>query len=164
MSEPAPQNPPETGASLPGQVGNDAGEKFKPGNRANPGGRPRGLARKVREILGEDDGETIARFWAAVMSGEIVTISTDPETGARVEERTKVGVKDRIEVSKLLAERGWGKPPQFAPIEEDDPLGMAEHAAAEAAESLDARIDDLAKKRNEREQAAAAAQQEGESS
>ena len=40
---------------------------------------------------------------------------------------------DRLRASELLAERGWGKAPAFAAIEEADPLGLedAERAAEE---------------------------------
>jgi hypothetical protein len=33
---------------------------------------------------------------------------------------------DRLEASRLLADRGWGKAPTFAAIEEADPLGLEE--------------------------------------
>lgn len=150
MDEPLPQNPPETGSEVgPGKPPEE--HRFEAGKSGNPGGRPKGLARMVRQVLGDDDGETLARFWAACLSGEIVTVTTGPN-GERVEERTKVSVKDRIDVSKMLAERGWGKPAQFVPIESDDPLGMSEQAAAEAAAGLDARFDEVARKRQEREE------------
>lgn len=150
MTEPLPQKPPETGSEVgPGKP--PVEKQFKPGQSGNPGGRPKGIARKVREILGDDDGETLARFWAGVLSGEIVTITQDAN-GNRVEERTRVGVKERIEVSKILAERGWGKPPMFAPIEDDDPLDLSEARANEMAAALDARVDEIARKRQEREQ------------
>jgi hypothetical protein len=32
---------------------------------------------------------------------------------------------DRLEASKLLADRGWGKAPTYAAIEEEDPLDLA---------------------------------------
>lgn len=131
-----------------GSTGGVTGRGFSPGRSGNPGGRPQGLARRVREVLGDDDGETLARFWAACLSGELVTVVTGPN-GERVEERTKVSVKDRIDVSRLLAERGWGKPPQFTPVEADDPLGMTEDQAAQVAASLDAHIDEIARRRLE---------------
>jgi hypothetical protein len=31
---------------------------------------------------------------------------------------------DRLRATELLAERGWGKAPTFAAIEEADPLGL----------------------------------------
>ena len=37
---------------------------------------------------------------------------------------------DRLEASKLLAERGWGKAPAYAAIEEDNPLGLEDVEAA----------------------------------
>jgi hypothetical protein len=33
---------------------------------------------------------------------------------------------DRLEASRLLADRGWGQAPTFAAIEESDPLGLAD--------------------------------------
>jgi hypothetical protein len=36
-----------------------------PGQSGNPGGRPRGLARRVRELVG-DDGELILQFMVDV--------------------------------------------------------------------------------------------------
>ncbi len=64
---------------------------FLPGQSANPGGRPRGLARRVREIVG-DDGEQIAVFLLEVMHNP--------------RQRTR----DRLEAARLIADRGWGKP------------------------------------------------------
>jgi hypothetical protein len=71
--------------------GGVTGKGFLPGQSANPGGRPRGLARRVREIVG-DDGEQIAVFLLEVMH--------DPR------QRTR----DRLEAARLLGDRGWGKP------------------------------------------------------
>jgi hypothetical protein len=56
----------------------------------NPGGRPRGLARASRELLG-GDGEAIPRLWLSIMNDENAKTS------------------DRLEASRLLADRGWGK-------------------------------------------------------
>jgi hypothetical protein len=33
---------------------------------------------------------------------------------------------DRLEASRLLADRGWGRAAEFKPIEGDDPLGLEE--------------------------------------
>lgn len=151
MTSPASQNSAEAAGNHP-----PPGKPFEPGKSGNPGGRPKGLARKVREVLGEDDGEALARFWAGVLSGEILTITQDAN-GNRVEERTKVSVKDRIDVSKLLAERGWGKPPQYAPIEDDDPLDLSIRQQNDIAADLDARVDELARQRAKRLEDAEAA-------
>jgi hypothetical protein len=64
----------------------------------NPGGRPQGLSRATRELIGEDGGP-IVEFWASVMNDD----------GART--------TDRLEASRLLAERGWGKAPSHQPAE-----------------------------------------------
>jgi hypothetical protein len=45
---------------------------------------------------------------------------------------------DRLEASRLLADRGWGKAPTYAAIEEDDPLDLA--ALEGAAEEFRQRV------------------------
>ena len=45
---------------------------------------------------------------------------------------------DRLEASKLLADRGWGKAPTYAAIEEADPLDLAN--LEQAAEDFRAKI------------------------
>jgi hypothetical protein len=81
-------------------TGGVTGKGFSPGRSGNPGGRPQGLARATRELLG-DDGIRIARFWLDTMFDE--------------SEPTRV----RLEASRLLAERGWGRAPAEEPIAED---------------------------------------------
>jgi hypothetical protein len=68
----------------------DGSGRFPRGVSGNPGGRPKGLARAARELLG-DDGTKIAEFWLNTM--------LDQEQPMRF----------RLEASRLLADRGWGK-------------------------------------------------------
>jgi hypothetical protein len=63
---------------------------FRPVVSGNPGGRPRGLGRRVRELVG-NDGEAIAKFMFDVM--------------AAPSNRTS----ERMEAAKWLADRGFGK-------------------------------------------------------
>ena len=63
-----------------------------PGRSGNPGGRRKGLGRRVRELVGED-GELIATYMLSVM----------------LDERARTA--DRIEAGKWLADRGFGKAP-----------------------------------------------------
>lgn len=72
-------------------TGGVTGNGFRPGMSGNPGGRPRGLARMTREKLG-DDGDVLVDFWIGVMG----------DSGVKLQ--------DRLTASKLLAERGWGRP------------------------------------------------------
>jgi len=87
--------------------------RWKKGQSGNPSGAKKGLARSAREAVGED-GKALAEFWL-----EIVNDDT---------QRTS----DRLEASRLLGERGWGKAPAFAAME-GDPLGFSdmEQAAEE---------------------------------
>jgi len=70
----------------------------QPGQSGNPGGRPKGLTRRVRELVG-DNGEAIAQFMYEVMSDE----------GART--------ADRLEAAKWLADRGFGRAVQALDID-----------------------------------------------
>ena len=92
-----------------GATGGVTGRGFRPGRSGNPGGRPQGLARATRELVGED-GMELAQLWWDI---------------------------DRLEASKLLADRGWGKAAVFQP-QEGDPLDLA--AAEQAAEEFRAAI------------------------
>jgi hypothetical protein len=71
-------------------LGGVTGNGFRPGRSGNPGGRPRGLARSVRELVG-DDGLAIVEFWLSVMN----------DTSAKT--------SDRLKPSQLIADRGWGR-------------------------------------------------------
>jgi hypothetical protein len=92
--------------------------RFPKGVSGNPGGRPQGLAKATRELVGED-GMALAQLWWDI---------------ARDETRRD---RDRLEASRLLADRGWGKAPTFEPLE-GDPLDLA--ALEGAAEEFRAKI------------------------
>jgi hypothetical protein len=83
-----------------------------------PSGRPRGLARATRELVG-DDGMPLVELWWDI---------------ARDETRRD---SDRLEASRLLADRGWGKAATFESLE-GDPLDLAD--AEKAAEAFRAKI------------------------
>lgn len=106
------QNSGGTGVKAPGRP-------WPRGVSGNPGGRPQGLAKATRELVGED-GHRLAEFWFSIMQDETRRDS------------------DRLEASRLLADRGWGKAPTFAAIEEEDPLGL--EAMEQAAEEFRASI------------------------
>jgi hypothetical protein len=105
-------------------TGGITGRGFQPGRSGNPGGRPQGLAKATRELVGED-GMKLAEFWLSIMEDDTRRDS------------------DRLDASKLLADRGWGKAAVFAP-QEGDPLDLA--AMEQAAEEFRAAILRLAPK------------------
>jgi hypothetical protein len=78
------------------------GHRWKPGQSGNPGGRPKGLERKVRELV---DFDRIVAFLADVALG------TGVGAGAKM--------RDRIEAAKLLCDRGFGKARQTVDIAAD---------------------------------------------
>jgi hypothetical protein len=88
-------------------AGASRGRPFPPGVSGNPGGRPKSLSRATRELVGED-GRKLAELWWSIARD--------------VSQKTS----DRLEASRLLADRGWGKSVDFKPIEEDDPFGLEE--------------------------------------
>ena len=83
------------GSTLPGGI---TGAGSRPGISGNPGGRPKGLARRVRDLVG-DDGTMIADYLVSVLRDD--------------RERTR----DRLEACRFLADRGWGKPTQAIAVE-----------------------------------------------
>ena len=66
----------------------------------------------------------LAEFWFSIMQDETRRDS------------------DRLEASRLLADRGWGKAPTYAAIEEADPLDLDN--LEQAAEEFRAKIIQLA--------------------
>jgi hypothetical protein len=81
-------------------------------------GRPKGLARATRELVG-DNGMALVELWWSI---------------AQDETRRD---RDRLEASRLLADRGWGKAANFEPLD-GDPLDLGDVEAA--AEELRAAI------------------------
>lgn len=74
------------------------GRGFQPGQSGNPGGRPRGLTRRVRELVGQN-GELICAFMVELMNDKTARNA------------------DRIEAARWLGDRGFGRSVQ--PIDLD---------------------------------------------
>ena len=89
-------------STRPGGV---TGKGFVPGQSGNPGGRPRGLARRVRELVG-DDGDEIVRFMFDVMSNP------------------KARMADRIEAARWLGDRGFGRSVQPIDLDVNQPHAL----------------------------------------
>jgi Family of unknown function (DUF5681) len=92
------------------QPGGITGHGFKPGQSGNPGGRPKGVARTVREVCG---GSPLR------LAQGLLEIAENPKANNR----------DRVAAYRELLDRGWGKAPAFASMEADDPLELDEIAS-----------------------------------
>src|SRR3954469_14083584 len=66
---------------------------WKPAQSGNPGGKPMGLARRVREATNQ--GQRIIDIFTDILEGRI-----------------KSTARDRIEAGRWLADRGFGKVPE----------------------------------------------------
>jgi hypothetical protein len=69
--------------------GTAPGRPFLPGNRANPGGRPRGFGALIREQTGD--------------GAELVTFALDVLRGHK-----RAPIRTRLQALAWLADRGWG--------------------------------------------------------
>ena len=76
---------------------------WKPGQSGNPAGRPKGIAKTVRERCGGDPQRLV---------DILLAIAEDDSQRA----------SDRTNAARALIEHGWGKAPAFAAIEGTDPL------------------------------------------
>jgi hypothetical protein len=97
------------------------GLSVAPFRKASPAIRPDAretFPGRTRELVGEDGTPLVELWWQ---------IAQDPL------QRTS----DRLVASRLLADRGWGKPASFEPLE-GDPLDLAD--VEKAAEEFRAKI------------------------
>ncbi len=77
------------------QRGGVTGKGFVPGQSGNPGGRPKGLAEKVRKAT--KDGSLIIGLMMAVVQGKKID-------GQRPK------IQYRLDAARWLVDRGWGRP------------------------------------------------------
>ena len=99
------------------------GKPFQKGQSGNPLGRPKGVARQFRELVNDDP----TKF------AEIL---------AEIAESPKAKPEVRIAAIREYLDRGWGKAPSYAPVEDGDPLGRDQ-----LDERITAMVDELAPRR-----------------
>lgn len=102
-----------------------ADTKFKPGQVANPRGRPPlhlALSELVRDGVG--GGMPLVAFKLCVFYGDPPDQNGDVLLKDRDGVPYEITLKDRQDAADWLADRGWGKAPAYAPIEDGDPLAL----------------------------------------
>ena len=77
---------------------------WKPGQSGNPGGRPKGFARQIREAT-KDGAELVAYAVDRFANGS---------------------AKERWDALEWLTDRGFGKAASHAPVEDGDPLELGD--------------------------------------
>lgn len=100
--------------------------RWQKGASPNPGGRPKGLAVRVRELMPEE---------------ELVAGMVKIAKGLKVAGQ-KPTIAEIIRAREWLADRGHGKAPAFAPIEGENPLELGDVERA-----IDSTLDELAARR-----------------
>lgn len=90
----------------PKRTGGVTGKGFLPGKSGNPSGKPKGIAAKARELIGDDPTELLEVF---------LEIAYDP--------KAKPG--DRKAAAEALLDRAYGRVPSYAPIDGEDPLDLS---------------------------------------
>jgi len=83
------------------------GRPFKKGQSGNPSGRPKGVAAQARELVDNDP----TRLLKVLLE---------------LAESTTAKDSDRKAAAAEFRDRGWGKAPSFAPVEDGDPLELSE--------------------------------------
>jgi Family of unknown function (DUF5681) len=102
------------------------GRPFAPGVSGNPGGRPKGLVRRIREETG--DGAELVDYMLSVFRGG--------------HESTKT----RVDAATWLADRGFGKPTQTQAVELSADRGLdLEGAKERLAHKLGLTLGDVAR-------------------
>ena len=104
-------------------TGGVTGKGWTPGQSGNPSGRPKGIARQLRDAI-HDDPTRITDVFLAIV--------TDDEAKPA----------DRIAAGREYLDRAYGKAPSFAPVDGENPLELDS-----VARRIAGLVDELATKR-----------------
>lgn len=102
---------------------------WQPGQSGNPSGRPKGISAAVREKLD-------ARGGPEALAEELLAALDDP----------RIKPLERLQITRELWDRGYGKAPAFAAMEGGDPLELSD-----TQRMVGAILDELSERRDARE-------------
>ncbi len=112
--------------------------QFQKGQSGNPGGRPLGVERMIRERLGDDLPRLIDALADIALGQRIV--------GTDIREPPDAATKDRIAAIKEIHDRIYGKPRQAIEVSSEGPamllevLGLTTAQRVRRAADLEARV------------------------
>ena len=96
--------------------------QFQPGNRANPGGRPKGVAAAIKKLVGED-GQKLWNAWYAVAFGD------DQAVTNALGRSVKITAADKMRALAELRDSGFGRPMQSMTADNGDTVAVPESVA-----------------------------------
>jgi hypothetical protein len=126
----SPENPQNLDRSQ-NRLVNTGRTRFKPGNRANPGGRPKGLMQYVRGVT--KDGHELADIALKIARGTLIIVEQFKDADGNVRKlEHRPSHRDRLAAIEFLAERGFGKCLSTVALQNPDGSKLFDGAAERA--------------------------------
>lgn len=97
-------------AAPEGFSGRDESGRFAPGASGNPGGRPKGMGKFIRSLVGEDGEQLVRRAYEIAMGTARIRQQKVAPTGELVEYEVAPSFAESTACLVFLRDSGFGKP------------------------------------------------------